>query len=80
MRKESKSLVSMANKSLETVNLKESVNLGQRLCIKVSTVVLKIKKMKGRAKVRYINEGSVLFDVLNEDVMSASELTQQVAS
>ena len=77
---EFKSLVSMANKSLETVNLKESVNLEQRLCIKVSTVVLKIKKMKGQAKVRYINEGSVLFDVLNEDVMSDSELTQQVAS
>ena len=64
--------VQLLNNCVDTVQLDVNCkSLAKRLQVKV-------KKLKGRPKMVYLNEESILFDVHHSEIISASELSHQV--
>ena len=71
--------VQLLNNCVDTVQLDVNCkSLAKRLQVKVSKVCHKVKKLKGRPKMVYLNEESILFDVHHSEIISASELSHQV--
>ena len=77
----SKSYVSLVNDSLDTIKLRESCKtVEQRLRVKVRKMITKLSLKSGRARLRYLNEESVLFDLFKDEVVYVSERTMKVKS
>ena len=63
---------------MTAIKLRESCKTVEQR--KVSKMITKLSLKSGRARLRYLNEESVLFDLFKDEVVYVSELTMKVKS